>query len=151
MLLIGGRMAEMPSQTTLFEIPYRARLSCMCIRTPTNSAGVYHASLAINATPQAFCAQLEKRAASERDRAGAGAQAHADYLGWTGQPPIPGAMQFGAALTQLRAKLGDDFIVTSLGRQLQHVRRPLPAHSEIRRAARRHRARWATVCRRLSA
>ena len=115
-LLVGGRMAEMPSQSyTLFEIPV-PRQTFVHVHADANELGrVYHPDLAINATPQAFCAQLESvqppNAIAWTDTAEA---AHADYVAWTeSAPQIPGAMQFGQALTQLRARLGDDFIVTS--------------------------------------
>ncbi len=115
-LLIGGRMAEMPSQSyTLFEIPV-PRQTFVHVHADANELGrVYHPTLAINATPQAFCAQLESvQPPNAVAWAGAAEAAHGDYLGWTDTaPPIPGAMQFGQALTKLREQLGDDFIVTS--------------------------------------
>jgi acetolactate synthase-1/2/3 large subunit len=115
-LLVGGRMAEMPSQSyTLFEIP-APRQTFVHVHSDPNELGrVYHPALAINATPQAFCAQLESvQPPNAVPWAGAATQAREDYLGWTEKAPsIPGAMQFGAALTELRAKLPADAIVTS--------------------------------------
>jgi len=115
-LLVNGRMAEMPSQSyTLFEIPV-PRQTFVHVHADANELGrVYHPTLAINATPQAFCAQLESvQPPNAVAWAGAADTAHGDFLGWTDTAPqIPGAMQFGRALTQLREKLGDDFIVTS--------------------------------------
>jgi len=126
-LLVGGRMAEMPSQSyTLFEIP-APRQTFVHVHSDANELGrVYHPALAINATPQAFCAQLESvQPPNAVAWAGAAASAHADYVAWSEKaPPIPGAMQFGAALTQLREKLGEDFIVTSgAGNYNTHVGR----------------------------
>ena len=126
-LLVGGRMAEMPSQSyTLFEIPVPAQ-KFVHVHSDANELGrVYHPTLAINATPQAFCAQLESvQPPNAVAWAGAGKTAHEDYLEFTeSAPPIPGAMQFGAAITQLRARLGDDFIVTSgAGNYNTHVGR----------------------------
>ncbi len=115
-LLVGGRMAEMPSQSyTLFEIPI-PRQSFVHVHADANELGrVYHPTLAINATPQAFCAQLESAQPPNTIAwAGAAEAAHADYMTWTDSAPqIPGAMQLGQALTRLREKLGEDFIVTS--------------------------------------
>ncbi|MDE2364365.1 MAG: thiamine pyrophosphate-binding protein [Hyphomicrobiales bacterium] len=115
-LLVGGRMAEMPSQSyTLFDIP-TPRQTFVHVHSDANELGrVYQPSLAINATPQAFCAQLESvQPPNAVAWAGAGAAAHADYVEWTDKAPaIPGAMQFGAAITQLREKLGENFIVAS--------------------------------------
>ncbi|MCB1540482.1 MAG: thiamine pyrophosphate-binding protein [Rhodoblastus sp.] len=115
-LLVNGRMAEMPSQSyTLFEIPV-PRQTFVHVHADANEIGrVYHPTLAINATPQAFCAQLESvQPPNSIVWAGAAETAHADYIAWTDSaPPIPGAMQFGEALTRLREKLGDDFIVSS--------------------------------------
>ncbi|MFV0279974.1 MAG: thiamine pyrophosphate-binding protein [Rhodoblastus sp.] len=115
-LLAGGRMAEMPSQSyTLFDIPM-PRQKLAHVHADANELGrVYHPALAINATPQAFCAQLESvQPPNALGWAGAAKAAHDDYLEWSEvAPEIPGAMQFGRALTQLREKLGDDFIVTS--------------------------------------
>jgi len=115
-LLVGGRMAEMPSQSyTLFEIPI-PRQTFVHVHADANELGrVYHPTLAINATPQAFCAQLESVQPPNAIAWTSAAQAaHDDYLAWTeSAPEIPGAMQFGRALTQLRERLGQDFIVTS--------------------------------------
>ena len=58
MLLIGGRMGEMPSQGyTLFDIPDPRRRLCMCIRGAEEFGRVYQPRLAINATPTAFAAR----------------------------------------------------------------------------------------------
>jgi acetolactate synthase-1/2/3 large subunit len=114
-LLVGGRMAEMPSQSyTLFGIPL-PRQTLVHVNADANELGrVYHPTLAINATPQAFCAQLESMQPNSISWVGAGASAHGDYLDWTETaPPIPGTMQFGEALTQLRARLPRDAIITS--------------------------------------
>ena len=126
-LLVGGRMAEMPSQSyTLFDIPVPSQ-KFVHVHSDANELGrVYHATLAINATPQAFCAQLESvQPPNVLAWAGAGAAAHDDYVAWSERAPqIPGTMQFGAALTQLRERLGDDFIVTSgAGNYNTHVGR----------------------------
>ena len=115
-LLVGGRMAEMPSQSyTLFDIPLPRQTFVHVHADAAELGRVYHPTLAINATPQAFCAQLESvQPPNVLAWAGAGGGAHNDYVVWTEKAPqIPGAMQFGEALTRLRAKLPTDAIITS--------------------------------------
>ena len=59
-LLVGGRMSEMPSQSyTLFAIP-NPRQSLVHVHASAEELGrVYHPALAIHATPDAFCASLD--------------------------------------------------------------------------------------------
>ena len=115
-LLVGGRMAEVPSQAyTLFGIPNGLQ-SLVHVHADASELGrVYHPTLAINATPPAFSAAVA--ASQPRARvgwAGAGAAAHADYLSWTDlAPPTPGTMQYGEALTRLRDVLPPNAIVTN--------------------------------------
>jgi acetolactate synthase I/II/III large subunit len=115
-LMIGTRMAEISSQSyTLFDIP-RPRQTFVHVHADANELGrVYQPDLSINATPQAFCASLESlQPPNAVPWAGAAAAAHAEYMDWTEKaPPIPGAFQFGEALTRLRAKLPPDAVITS--------------------------------------
>jgi acetolactate synthase-1/2/3 large subunit len=115
-LLAGGRMAEIPSQGyTLFAIP-TPRQKLVHVHADAQELGrVYHAELAINATPQAFAAALEGLqpphaiAWSEETR-----RAHAEFLAWTDvAPPGPGAVQLGEIALWLRARLPEDAIVTN--------------------------------------
>ena len=64
-LLIGGRLGEMPSQSyTLFDIP-EPQTKLVHVHPGADELGrVYHPNLAINASPTAFCAAL--RACSRR-------------------------------------------------------------------------------------
>ena len=59
-LLVGGRLGEMPSQSyTLLDIP-QPRQTLVHVFPGVEELGrVYHAQLAINATPIAFAAALE--------------------------------------------------------------------------------------------
>ena len=59
-LLIGGRMSEMPSQSyTLFDIP-EPQMKLVHVHPGAEELGrVYHPTLAINASPTAFCSALE--------------------------------------------------------------------------------------------
>jgi acetolactate synthase-1/2/3 large subunit len=115
-LLVGGRMSEMPSQSyTLFDIP-SPRQTFVHVHAGAEELGrVYHADLAIQASPAAFCASLESvQQPPHIPWAGAGEAAHADYRAWSDvAPPAPGVMQFGEALMQLRARLPADAIVTN--------------------------------------
>lgn len=115
-LIVGGRMAEMPSQSyTLFGIP-TGRQALVHVHAGAEELGrVYHPALAIHASPAAFCAAVAAlKPATPPAWAGAGAVAHADYRAWSDvAPPAPGAMQYGHALTALREKLPADAIVTN--------------------------------------
>jgi acetolactate synthase I/II/III large subunit len=113
-LLVGGRMSEVPSQSyTLFDIP-TPKQPLVHVHPDANELGrVYRPHLAINASPVAFSAALEGmqppnlvgwRAATE--------QAHADYLAWSDPAPIrhPGALQMGEVMIHLRETLPVDTI-----------------------------------------
>ncbi|HLW92663.1 MAG TPA: thiamine pyrophosphate-dependent enzyme, partial [Roseiarcus sp.] len=115
-LLIGGRMSEMPSQSyTLFDIP-APRQTLVHVHADAMEIGrVYHPTLGIVATPPAFAAALEGLqppntiAWREETR-----QARADYLAWTDQAPaMPGRVQLGEAMLWLRKRLDADTIVTN--------------------------------------
>ena len=115
-LLVGGRMAEIPSQSyTLFEIP-NGRQTLVHVHAGAEELGrVYHPPIAIHATPAAFCeAVADMVPARPVAWAGAGAAAHADFRAWTDiAPKTPGTMQYGEALTRLRDVLPADAIVTN--------------------------------------
>ena len=68
-LLIGGRMGEMPSQSyTLLDIP-EPRQTFVHVHPGAEELGrVYHPHLAINAAPTALCRGARRLAAAERDR-----------------------------------------------------------------------------------
>src|SRR4029077_20310838 len=59
-LLIGGRLSEMPSQSyTLFDIP-EPQMKLVHVHPGSEELGrVYHPSLAINAATTAFCSAIE--------------------------------------------------------------------------------------------
>ena len=67
-LLIGGRLGEMPSQGyTLFDIP-EPQMKLVHVHPGAEELGrVYHPALAINAAPTAFCCGAGRPAAAERD------------------------------------------------------------------------------------
>src|SRR5208282_5488836 len=85
-IMVGGRLGELPSQSyTLFDIP-RPQLPFVHVHPGTEELGrVYSPHLAINATPTAFAAVLERLQVPGTPK-GDGAAAHADYLAWTEKP-----------------------------------------------------------------
>ncbi len=115
-LLIGGRMAEIPSQGyTLFDIP-TPRQNLVHVHGDAQELGrVYHPRLGINATPPAFAAALESlQPPNVIPWASQTAQANADFHGWTDvAPTMPGKMQLGDMALWLRERLPRDAIVTN--------------------------------------
>jgi acetolactate synthase I/II/III large subunit len=114
-LLIGGRFGEMPSQSySVFDIP-EPQTKLVHVHPGAEELGrVYHAHLAINAAPTAFCLALEKLEAP-KDIAWRGESdtAHADYLAWGEKAtPVPGAVNLGEVMVWLRDNLPPDAIIT---------------------------------------
>jgi acetolactate synthase-1/2/3 large subunit len=113
-LLVGGRMSEMPSSSyTLFEIP-TPRQALVHVHPGAEELGrVYQPELAVQASPSAFAAALDDlRPAAALFWAGEAAKAHADYLDWTATPrQLPGDFQYGEVVAWLRDALPRDAIV----------------------------------------
>jgi acetolactate synthase-1/2/3 large subunit len=110
-VLIGGRMGELPSQSyTLFDIP-DPQMTFVHVHPGAEELGrVYSPHLAINATPAGFAAALDRLDASMAH--GDAGAAHADYLAWTDQPtPQPGGVNLGAVMVWLRDNLPADAIL----------------------------------------
>src|SRR4051812_8673971 len=85
-LLIGGRLGEMPSQSyTLFDIP-APQTKLVHVHPGSDELGrVYSPHLAINASPGAFCAAAEKLQPPNDIAWRAGTKTmHEDFLAWTG-------------------------------------------------------------------
>jgi len=114
-LLIGGRFGEMPSQSySVFDIP-EPQTKLVHVHPGAEELGrVYHAHLAINAAPTAFCAALENMQPPEEIAwRGESDTAHADYLAWGEKAtPVPGAVNLGEIMVWLRENLPADAIVT---------------------------------------
>src|SRR4249920_2287635 len=114
-LLIGGRMSEMPSQSySLFEIP-EPQMKLVHVHPGAEELGrVYHPHLAINAAPTAFCAALEGlQPPAEIAWRGESDTAHADFLAWGEKAtPVPGAVNLGEIMVWLRDNLPADAIMT---------------------------------------
>jgi acetolactate synthase I/II/III large subunit len=113
-LLIGGRMSEMPSSSyTLFEIPTPLQALVHVHPGAEELGRVYQPRLAIQATPSAFARALDDlKPAATPAWHGEAAKAHADYLDWTQTPrELPGDFQYGQVVAWLRDRLPRDAIV----------------------------------------
>ncbi len=113
-LLIGGRLSEVPSQGyELIGIP-TPQQALVHVNADADELGkLYRATLAIHATPQAFAAAVASLRPSAPPRwAAATAQAHQDFLTWSDPAPIriPGRLQMGEVMTHLREVLPADTI-----------------------------------------
>jgi acetolactate synthase-1/2/3 large subunit len=111
-ILIGGRLGELPSQSyTLFDIP-RPQVPFVHVHPDTDELGrVYSPHLAINATPTAFAAALEHLKFAQVP-AGQAKSANADYIEWTEKPTEqPGGVNFGKVIVWLRENLPADAII----------------------------------------
>jgi len=115
-LLIGGRMGEMPSQSyTLFDIP-TPQTKLVHVHPGAEELGrVYHPHLAINAAPTAFCSALEGlQPPNEIKWRDATKTAHEDCLAWTEtSTKVPGAVNLGEVMTWLRGELGPEAVITN--------------------------------------
>jgi acetolactate synthase-1/2/3 large subunit len=115
-LLIGGRLGEMPSQSyTLFDIP-TPQTKFVHVHPGAEELGrVYHPTLAINAAPTAFCSAAEGLQPPNDIKWRSGTEtAHADYLAWSERATeVPGNVNLGAVMTWLRDELGPDGIITN--------------------------------------
>ena len=115
-VLIGGRLGELPSQSyTLFDIP-RPQRTLVHVHPGAEELGrVYSPHLAIHATPTAFAAALEGLDMPGTLRGQAEA-ARAEYLAWTEKPTEqPGAVNLGTVMVWLRENLPADAIVCNGG------------------------------------
>ncbi|RFB78129.1 thiamine pyrophosphate-binding protein [Methylovirgula sp. 4M-Z18] len=115
-LLVGGRMSEMPSQSySLFDIPVPRQKLVHVYADAEELGRVYHPTLAIHASPTAFAAALEsvqppKAIAWVQTQA----EARAEYEAWTNAaPPVPGAVNMGEVSLWLRDHLPADTIYTN--------------------------------------
>ncbi|WP_422374968.1 thiamine pyrophosphate-binding protein [Roseibium sp.] len=115
-LLVGGRLSEMPSQSySLLDIPAPAQQLVHVHPDAEELGRVYRPSLAIHASPTAFCKAAEGlQPPAELKGAGEAAKAHRDYLDWSGaRPETPGALQMAGVMDWLESNLADDTICTN--------------------------------------
>jgi acetolactate synthase I/II/III large subunit len=114
LLLIGGRMGELPSQAyTLIDIP-APQMRLVHVHPGAEELGrLYRPHLAIHASPTAFAAATETLQPVHPPAWRAQTvQAHADYLAWTDVPtPQPGGVNLGAIMVWLRDNLPLDAIL----------------------------------------
>ena len=116
LILVGSRMAEMPSQSyTLLDIPVpKQRL--VHVHPDSNELGrVYHPALAIHAAPKTFAASLEAlQPPNEIGWRQRTAEARADYLAWSEVPPaVPGAVDMGRIICWLRDNLPEEAVLAN--------------------------------------
>ena len=115
-LLIGGRMGEMPSSDyTLLKSPYPDQ-ALVHVHADAGELGrVYRPTLAINASPAAFVgAFASRKPAAKPAWAAETEKAHAAYLEWSTPPQTgPGAVQMGPIMDYLEKTLPQDAILTN--------------------------------------
>src|SRR5207302_6934318 len=115
-VLIGGRLGEMPSQRyTLLDIP-GPRQTFVHVYPGVEELGrVYRPHLAIHAAPTAFAAALDRLTPPTNSSWADDAKAlHAAFLAWTDKATaVPGGVNLGAVIVSLREKLPPDAIVSN--------------------------------------
>ncbi|MBN8179480.1 thiamine pyrophosphate-binding protein [Roseibium aggregatum] len=115
-LLVGGRLSEMPSQSySLLEIPSPTQQLVHVHPDAEELGRVYRPAQAIHASPTAFCKAAEGlQPPSELKGAGEAAKAHRDYLDWSGaRPQVPGNLQMAGVMEWLEANLPEDAVCTN--------------------------------------
>ena len=114
-LLLGGRLSEMPSSAyTLLAVP-TPRQSLVHVHPGAEELGrVYQPALAIQATPDSFCAALAGHNAPQPRKTSDTERLRASYIAWSEKPlAIPGDFQYGDVVAWLRDRLPADAIVTN--------------------------------------
>ncbi|WP_292648440.1 thiamine pyrophosphate-dependent enzyme, partial [Mesorhizobium sp.] len=115
-LLVGGRMGEMPSSDyTLLKSPYPDQTLVHVHADASELGRVYRPTLAINASPSAFVeAFAGRKPAATPVWADETPKLHAAYLDWSTPPESgPGAVQMGPIMSYLETVLPDDAILTN--------------------------------------
>jgi acetolactate synthase I/II/III large subunit len=114
-LLIGGRMSEMPSSDyTLLKSPYPDQKLVHIHPDPSELGRVYRPALPICAAPSDFAEALAilPSPSSTPSWAAGTSRAHEDYLKWS-TPPLsgPGPVAMGPIMNFLEAELPEDAIL----------------------------------------
>ncbi|MDQ0320973.1 acetolactate synthase-1/2/3 large subunit [Pararhizobium capsulatum DSM 1112] len=115
-LLIGGRMSEMPSSGyTLLDVPYPKQTLVHVHPDPSELGRVYRPDLAIVAASDDFVAALASSAPGEAPAWGQRTQQmHAAYLAWSTPPKTgPGAVHMGPIMEWIEANTPQDAIFTN--------------------------------------
>ena len=116
LLLIGGRMSEMPSSGYTPDRHPEPRQTLVHVHPGAEELGrVYRPTLAINASPTAFVAALEglQPPAGAMPWAAETRAANEAYRAWSTPKSNPGPVQLGEIVTWLRERLPDDAIITN--------------------------------------
>ncbi|MTI43326.1 acetolactate synthase-1/2/3 large subunit [Roseibium hamelinense] len=115
-LLVGGRLSEMPSQSyTLLDIPQPSQPLVHVHPDAEELGRVYRPALAIHASPTAFCRAVEGVQPNPEATTGSYAEAaHADYLAWSGaRPQTPGQLQMAGVMDWIESHVAEDAIFTN--------------------------------------
>ncbi|MGA2795828.1 MAG: thiamine pyrophosphate-binding protein [Roseiarcus sp.] len=115
LLLVGGRMSEMPSSGyTLIDIP-EPRQALVHVHPGSEQLGrVYRPTLAFNASPTAFVAALEGLQPPNAIAWGVETRAaNASFRAWSAPTKNVGAVQLAEIVAWLRQRLPDDAILTN--------------------------------------
>ncbi|MDR3495432.1 MAG: thiamine pyrophosphate-binding protein [Ancalomicrobiaceae bacterium] len=116
-LLVGGRLSEVPSQGyTLLEIPVPRQMLVHVHPSADELGKVYRPALAIHASPAAFAAAAESLQPPHAEVTWAEwtRSAHADYHAWSDTPPkTPGEVQMASLVQAMKDQLADDAILTN--------------------------------------
>jgi len=115
LLLVGGRMSEMASSAyTLIDVP-EPRQSLVHVHPGAEELGrVYHATVAINASPTAFVEAIEDlRPRGDVAWAAETRAANEAYRQWSTPTENPGSVQLAEIVAWLRERLPDDAIITN--------------------------------------
>ncbi len=116
LLLVGGRLSEMPSQSyTLLDIPSPTQ-ALVHIHPDAEELGrVYRPAQSVHASPTAFCKAAEGLQPPADIRwSGEAEKAHRDYLQWSSaRPELPGALQMAGVMDWLENNTADETIFTN--------------------------------------
>ncbi len=116
LILLGGRLSEMPSSSyTLVDIPYPRQQLVHIHPDPSELGRVYRPDLAICASPADFVAALADLDAPVEPRWSARTERmHAAYLAWSTTPEkSPGAVHMGRIMDWIEANTAADTIFTN--------------------------------------
>jgi acetolactate synthase-1/2/3 large subunit len=116
LILVGGRMSEMPSSGySLIGIPEPGQTFVHVHPGAEELGRVYHPTLAINASPTAFVQALEGMQPPHKEIAWAAESraARAAYEAWSTPKENVGPVQLGRIVTWLRDHIPDDAILTN--------------------------------------
>ena len=114
-LMLGGRMSEMPSQNyTLLDIGAGDDRLVHLHADAEEIGRVYQPGLGMIGTPRGFVEAVSDLSAAPNRQSEWVARLRQDYLDWSRDPlPLPGAFQMGEVVCWLRDTLGPDAAITN--------------------------------------